>query len=199
MLSESMRRSLESKAVACEEGLGEVLPYLQGRGIEAATARGFRLGVGSGDYVGRLAIPYITADGSVVDIRYRSLLPDQAPRYMSMPGSKTHLFNVSALLTDSDTLFLTEGEIDCMTLTQIGVPAVGVPGAKNWKAHYRLLLEDFDRVIVLCDGDQAGREFGKEVAERVDGGVELVHLPDGEDVNSLWVGQAEILLGMVGL
>ena len=95
-------------------------------------------------------------------------------------------------------MFLTEGEIDCITLNQLGVPAVGVPGAKNWKPHYRLLMEDYDRVVVLCDGDQAGREFGREVAERVDG-VELVHLPDGEDVNSLWVNRAEDLLKVVGL
>jgi DNA primase len=193
-----MRRSLEVKARACEQGLEEVLPYLLGRGIEAQTARTFRLGAGSDEYAGRLAIPYIAADGTVVDIRYRALVPDQSPRYMSMPGSKTHLYSVGSLLADGDTLFLTEGEIDCMTLCQLGVPAVGVPGAKNWKAHYRLLMEDYDRIIVLCDGDQAGREFGREVAERVDG-VELVHLPDGEDVNSLWVNRPEDLLRTVGI
>jgi DNA primase len=198
MLSESTRRSLEAKAQACEAGLEAVLPYLQGRGIEAETARTHRLGCGQGDYEGRLAIPYIAADGTVVDIRYRALNGDQSPKYMSMPGSKTHLYSVKSLLVNGDTLFITEGEIDCITVCQLGVAAVGVPGVKNWKPHYRLLMEDYDRVVVLCDGDQAGRDFGREVAERVDG-VELVHLPDGIDVNQLWCdapGDLRVLVGM---
>lgn len=194
MLSESQRRSLELAAATYEAAVAGAVEYLRARGIEATTARTYRLGyVADGEYAGRLAIPYITADGSVVDIRYRALSPEQSPKYLSRPGSKSHLFSVSSLLADGDTVYITEGEIDAITLNQFGFNAVGVPGASNWQEHWKRLFDDYDRVIVVCDGDQAGRDFGKKVAERIDGAT-AVHLPEGEDVNSLYVTDRDALL-----
>lgn len=194
MLSESQRRSLELAAQSYEAAVDQAAEYLQARGIEAATARTYRLGyVAEGEYAGRLAIPYITADGSVVDIRFRAVNPGDSPKYLSRPGSKSHLFSVSALLADGDTIYITEGEIDAITLNQCGLNAVGVPGASNWQEHWKRLFDDYDHVIVVCDGDQAGRDFGKKVAEKIDGAT-AVHLPDGEDVNSLYVQHGEAVL-----
>ncbi len=42
-------------------------------------------------------------------------------------------------------------------------PAVGAPGAASWKTHYSRIFEDFDVVLVLADGDEAGLEFGKRI------------------------------------
>lgn len=199
MLSESQRRSLELAASTYEAAVGQAAGYLQARGIEATTARTYRLGyVADGEYAGRLAIPYITADGSVVDIRYRAISPEQTPKYLSRPGSKSHLFSVASLLADGDTVYITEGEIDAITLNQLGFNAVGVPGASNWQDHWRRLFDDYDHVIVVCDGDQAGRDFGKKVAEKIDGAT-AIHLPDGEDVNSLYVSNREALLSLTTL
>lgn len=181
--------------MAYEAEAGRVTEYLQARGIEAQTARTYRLGYAAdGEYAGRLAIPYITADGSVVDIRYRALTPEQNPKYLSRPGSKSHLFSVGSLLADGDTVYITEGEIDAITLNQCGLNAVGVPGASNWQEHWKRLFDDYDHVIVVCDGDQPGRDFGKKVAERIEGAT-AIHLPDGEDVNSMYVNDRDALLG----
>lgn len=139
---------------------------------------------GDGEYAGRLAIPYITADGSVVDMRFRSLT-QEGPKYLSKPGAVSRLFNVKDLLTSSDTIYLTEGEIDAMTLHQIGIPAVGIPGANQHQRHWRLLFEDFDQIRVICDGDQAGRDFGKRMAAEVEN-VTVIHLDDGLDVNEIY-------------
>lgn len=200
MLSESQRRSLESAAATYEAAVGQASEYLLARGIEPQTARTYRLGfVADGEYAGRLAIPYITADGSVVDIRFRAIGPDQTPKYLSRPGSKSHLFSVSSLLADGDTIYVTEGEIDAITLNQIGLNAVGVPGAANWQEHWKRLFDDYDHVVVVCDGDQAGRDFGKKVAEKIDGAT-AVYLPDGEDVNSVYTQYGEaVLRAKVGL
>lgn len=153
----------------------------------------FRLGVvleplvGDEDYAGRLTVPFLTP-GGVVDLRYRSL-GDQTPKYLSRPNAQTRLFNVPALLTDSDVIVVCEGELDTMVMhALVGVPAVGVPGANNWREHYRLLLEDFERVLVMCDGDQAGRDFGRKVAGEVDGAA-TVQLPDGLDVNDVYLAE----------
>ena len=80
-----------------------------------------------------------------------------------------------------------EGEIDTIVMhSLVGIPAVGVPGAQHWKPHYRLLLEDFEHVVVMCDGDQAGREFGRKVVSDLDNAT-AVHLPDGVDVNEAYL------------
>lgn len=190
LLSASSRASLEKTCQAHEANLAAVLPYLATRGITPQTAAMCRLGSGLDDHGNnRLSIPYVTADGSVVDIRYRSLSAD-GPKYLSRPHSKVRLYGVTALLSKSPVMFLTEGEIDCITLGQLGIPAVGVPGASSWQSHWRRLFDDFDTVVAVCDGDQAGKDFGKRVTERIDSAV-TVQLPDGQDINSIYTELGE--------
>ena len=204
LLSASQRKSLERATATYEANVDQVAGYLTARGISQETARMYRLGYvaepvrGDDEFVGRLSIPYITTSG-VVDIRYRSVNTDSGPKYLSRPGSQVRMFGVTALLKDSRSIVLTEGEIDCMTMNQIGIPAVGVPGANAWKDYWRLLFLDYDDVIVVCDGDQAGRDFGRKVAEKIDG-AQVVHLPEGRDVNDMFVRDgADALRQKVGV
>lgn len=206
-LSTLQRASLEEATTAYAAGIGPAVPYLQGRGLSAAQADTFRLGfvgddnvaLGDEDYVGRLAIPYITPSG-VVDIRYRAIGDNPGPKYLSRPGAVSHLYNVLAFGVETANICVTEGEIDTIVAQGLcGLPSVGVPGANNWKDHFRLLFMDYDRVFVLCDGDQAGREFGKRLGKELDNAV-IVHLPDGHDVNSLYLAEGqEAVLSVVGL
>lgn len=151
----------------------------------------YRLGYVTGDhpadtdYAGRLSIPYLTPAG-VVDIRYRTVDGD-GPKYLSRPGATTKLFNVRDLHIDSPVLYVTEGELDCITASALcGLPTVGVPGANNWQQHFKLLMADYRKVVVLCDGDEAGRQFGKTVCKEVDTAV-AVSMPPGMDVNDLFL------------
>lgn len=191
-LSASHKQSLEKATAAYQANVGLALDYLAGRGITASTANMYRLGVVASDaanlgderYVGRLSIPYIAASADVVALRFRAL-DESTPKYLSRSGAAPHLFGVSCLLGDSREAVIVEGELDQMTLTQMGVTAVGCPGAKAWQSSWRWLFEDFDRVIVLADGDEAGRDFGKTMVQEV--GAVMVELPAGEDTNSIYV------------
>ena len=191
-LSASHKQSLEKATAAYQANVGLALDYLAGRGITASTANMYRLGVVASDaanlgderYVGRLSIPYIAASADVVALRFRAL-DESTPKYLSRSGAAPHLFGVSCLLGDSREAVIVEGELDQMTLTQMGVTAVGCPGAKAWQPSWRWLFEDFDRVIVLADGDEAGRDFGKTMVQEV--GAVMVELPTGEDTNSIYV------------
>lgn len=204
-LSLSQRTYLETATEAYHSQLEHAEPYLSERGIPLAVAATYHLGVvveplpGDSDFVNRLSIPYWTM-GGVVDLRFRALLPDQTPKYLSRPSASTTLFNVNALHIDSDTIAVCEGELDTIVMhSLVGVPAVGVPGANNYKDHYRLLLEDYARVLVMCDGDQAGRELGKRVAADVEGAT-IIHLPDGMDVNDAYLaGGADGVKKLAGL
>lgn len=109
------------------------------------------------------------------------------PKYMGMAGATTHLYNVGAFFKATSYICICEGEIDTITLdTVCGIPAVGVPGVNNWKKHYTRLLADFDKVFLFADGDSAGSDFGKSLSREL-GNLVVVNMPDGEDVNSMYL------------
>jgi DNA primase len=61
---------------------------------------------------------------------------------------------------------------------------VGVAGATKWEDHWNLVFEDFTRVYVWQEGDDAGKKFADRVVQEVN--AVRVELPGGEDVNSIW-------------
>lgn len=202
-LSKSQRELLAKATENYEQNLAEVLPYLESRGITEATARMFRLGfvvspeTGHELYVGKLAIPYITPSG-VIDIRFRNLSNDAGPKYLSRPGATSHIFNVTALEQDADVLVICEGEIDTIIATQVGFAAVGLPGANNWKPFYSRVLADWEKIMLFCDGDNAGREMAKNITRELDN-VFPVFMPENCDVNDVYLQEgAEGLRKRVG-
>lgn len=196
MLSLGQRKSLELAVDIYAQQLQvneAVLQYLLDRGINAETARTFHLGfvnqpldgVGHDEYVGKLVIPYLTPSGPI-DLRFRTL-DGNGPKYLSRPGSTNHLYNVLSLKKESDVLAVCEGELDTIvTDALVGIAAVGVPGAQNWKPHFARLMQDYERVLILADGDDAGREFGRRLARELDNAV-VVAMPEGMDVNDVFL------------
>jgi len=186
--NQEQKRLLEQATSHYQQAVNLAEGYLINRGLSLQDAEYFRLGVvhqplvGHEAYEGRLAIPYITPAG-VVDLRFRAINHEE-PKYLSLPGSETRLYNVNALFKATDWIAVCEGEIDTITLTKLGIPAVGVPGVKNIKSHHYRILADFQRIYVFADGDPAGKEFTKELARKVSG-VTPIAIPEGEDVNSL--------------
>lgn len=172
------------------------------RGLTEETATGFRLGVvedplpGHNGYRGRIAIPFINANEQVVQLRFRCAQPhscDGHPKYLGEPGDDVRLFNTRALTNPVIDLHLCEGEIDCMILTQLGFNAVAVPGVGAWHGRHVQLMHGYRRVYVWGDGDQAGRDFARRVHDDVRHAI-AVPLPDGEDINSLFLrgGEASV-------
>ena len=189
-LSSSQRQFLLLATQQYAARLELATEYLLSRHLLVEEANIFHLGVvedpmpGHEPYKNRLAIPYITPSG-VVDIRFRALLPEQEPKYLGLVGSKTTMFNTQALFAANKYICVTEGEFDCIMMSvKTTHPTVGIPGANNWKPHYVKLLDDFETVIVLADGDAAGLEFGKKISREL-GNVNIISMPDGEDVNSM--------------
>jgi len=188
-LSNSQRQFLLQAATDYASQIEAAKSYLASRGLSVEEAQQFHLGVvtsplpGHESYVNRLSIPYVTPSG-VTDIRFRSI-DSSEPKYMGVPGAKTTMYNAQAVLTAQDYICVTEGEIDCITtVVKTGHPAVGIPGTQNWKPFYSKILDDFETVIVLADGDNPGLEFGKKIAREL-GNVNIIQMPEGFDVNSI--------------
>ena len=192
MKQSNMQKELLGRATRKYAGsISLAQDYLESRGIPLAVARLAQFGVveepevGHEAYTGRLSIPYITKTG-VVDLRFRSLNPAVEPKYMGMTGAETKMYNVLDVERANDFIGICEGEIDTLTLSAcVGIPCIGVPGANSWKKHYTRLLADFERVFVFADGDQPGTEFARSLARELP--VTIIQLPDGTDVNSMYV------------
>ena len=171
--------------------------YLQGRGISPEVASLFLLGsvvdpsVGHEHAVGMLSIPYITPSG-VVGIKFRRL-DNGTPKYLWPTGQKIGLFNVQDLHKSSDTIAICEGEIDTIVLSGcVGIPAVGVAGVSQWKAHFPKLFEPYTKILIFADNDikEDGRNPGQELAKRIKEDLPaaiIVGLPGNQDVNDLYL------------
>jgi DNA primase len=155
-------------------------------------------------YRGRLTIPYIVGD-SVVGIKYRTL--DENPdgfKYISSVGfAAKRIFNPNILKKLHSKIYVCEGEIDAITLAQLGVPAIAIPGAENWNPVAARALRN-RRVVVLADGDgkpgkgaAAGRRLADQILTAVDDAGKIVM--EGTDVNEYFnTHGAEKLLEYIG-
>lgn len=202
-LSESqslwLKNSVSKYHAALPGSLAE--DHLRDRGLEPDKIERFRLGFvaepepGHEKYRGRLAIPYlrrsIEGPWNVVTIRFRCVEDHDCKRerhgkYVDMPGTlgKPRLFNTVDAIDHQDEISICEGELDALTASVNGIPAVGVSGATKWLPHWTDIFKAFQTVYVLTDGDEAGGKFGNLVSEHVPG-TRVIPMDDGEDVNSM--------------
>jgi DNA primase len=143
-------------------------PYLAWRGITTATAEEFGIGFyrGPGILSGRLVIPIHNAAGELVAYCGRSLNGSE-PRYRFPSGfaKSAVLFNLHRA-AGQDRVVVAEGFFDCFKLHQAGVAAVALMGAALSQAQ-RALLQPFHHVILMLDGDEAGRRATATIAARL--------------------------------
>jgi DNA primase len=143
-------------------GIDYAHPYLRQRGIERATAVQFGVGYypGPGLMSRRLVIPIPNERGEIVAYAGRAL-EGQRPKYKLPAGFRKgqELFNVHrAAATGQPTVIVVEGYFDCLRVHQAGFPCVvALMGSSLSPEQKRILLERFERVILLLDGDAVGR------------------------------------------
>jgi DNA primase len=98
-------------------------------------------------------------------------------------------FNQDLLFIDKwDEIYICEGCIDTLSASQLGYPAIGVPGTQGFQREWFDLLRPVKRVRVLFDNDEAGHRAGIELRAqlRLHGiPADLVHPAHGKDVNDL--------------
>lgn len=176
--------------------------YLESRGLMGESVRKdvdrFRLGFvgdplpGHEMYRGMLAIPYLrrSSDGSwtVVSMRFRQIGEPKPGlgKYLTVAGDRPRLFNTLALIDNDDVIAITEGEIDAISATISGIPAVGVAGVETWKDHFTEPFLGYETVFVLADGDDPGMKFAHNLAKKLPN-VKIIPMGPGEDVNSEFI------------
>lgn len=171
------------------------------RGLKPATLVTHRIGWDGQ----RFTIPVYDKDGVLRSIRrYKPKPAKNEAKFLPIiiEGHKygdVRLFNERVLddLPKGERVVLCEGELDCLVLSQAGVPAVthtGGAGAfkEEWVARFRGL-----RVVIVYDNDKAGRDGAEKVAALMFGAgvdVSVARLPetvgDKGDVTDYFVALA---------
>lgn len=198
MLSDEQRQSLALAQEMYSSNLEHALPYLKARGIDQHTAISRGLGFvsdpikGHKNARGRLSIPYLTPAG-VVNFSFRCIQDHKCrehghSKYVKPGGSPPDLYGVLDIFKDTLDIHVAEGEIDTITLSELcGLPSVGFPGVDNWRPWWKNILQDFQRVFVWADGDQAGQTMVNKLQKELGRSAIHVQVPDGHDVNALYL------------
>ncbi len=155
----------------------------------------------AGGYKGRLVIPLYDQAGVLVGYAARAL-DDSEPKYL-FPSSdkgfyKSHLvYNLWRVITERPrSVVVTEGFFDVMQLTQAGYPAVALMGSSLADAQAALLCAHFRHLVIMMDGDTAGRAATEECLLTLGPRryVRAVELPDGVQPDQLSTAQLKALL-----
>lgn len=150
-----------------------------------------------GSYVsrfnGRIIIPIKNKTGKVIAFSGRSICGEQ-PKYINSPETSIFkkreiLFNMDRAKADTNLLFLVEGYFDVIALYNNGfTPAVCTMGTSLSSDHVKILKNHFREVLLIFDGDNAGR---KAAIRALDSFIQgdfipyVTYLPDNEDPDSL--------------
>lgn len=173
--------------------------YLAERRISPETAEHFGIGffAGQGYMHGRIVIPIQGRDGRLVAYAGRSLGQTE-PRYLFPPRFRKLLvlFNLHRAVNHGKTVVVVEGFFDCLNVHQAGLPCVvALMGCTLSQHQEQLLQQHFQEVILLLDGDRAGRAAGVAIAARLCSKIStrLVEIPSGTQPDQLGADQIRCL------
>lgn len=169
-------------------------PWLEARGITKETASLFGVGFfgGKGLMSGRVVIPIHNAMGELVAYAGRAIDDETEPRYKLPAGfNKTReLYNLHrAVTTDgSRGVVIVEGFFDVMKVHQAGFRSVvGLMGSSLSDTQAELIARNFQRAIVMLDGDEAGNKARAAIVGRLalDVDVRIARVPKGHQPDDL--------------
>lgn len=162
--------------------------YCRRREIDFDTARKYKIGYCLvGKYHHRVVIPVYTGN-TLRTFVARTWVADEKKKVLLPKGSDASraLFNYD-YIANTGYLIVVEGAFDCLRLVSMGVKNVVATLGAHLTDHQRRLLRGRGKIVILNDGDQAGREAAiAQARELIAVGCEvrIAKLPDGEDPGS---------------
>jgi DNA primase len=176
-------------------------PYLEERGVQPGTATEFGIGyyTGSGFLHHRIVFPIHDSAGQLVGYAGRRL-DGCEPRYLFPAGFQKSqvVFNLHRAVREAaGCAIVVEGFFDCLRVHQAGYPnVVALMGISLSEVQEQLLRQRFPRLVLMLDGDEAGRRASQQLAARLQGKASLsvVETPSGRQPDQLSSEEMESLL-----
>lgn len=215
----AIRTQKEEKAAqyiqASKKEPGAAYAYMESRGISRATCEKFGIGYVSKGYAGGSKPDYIYSEMCVIPTSYKGY----TARNMGTVGERVihggiaHPLNIeSAFTSNSNILFITEGEIDALSIIEAGYQACATCSAAYVNI-FLTALDNIDReqpglvesktIAVIMDADNAGRKAASAIAAGIksrfpSASVIIANgLKEGTDVNEAWTTDRENLVDLL--
>ncbi len=139
-------------------------------------------------------IPYFNEDGSDGPARFRWSLSGKR-KFTWRKGSKPQLYGLFRLqeARDAGYCVLVEGESDVHTLLFHGIPALGVPGAANWREDRDApRLDGIEEIYVVIEPDRGGEGLQRWLQRsRIRQRVRVLRLPGFKDPSEMYLADPE--------
>jgi twinkle protein len=151
----------------CTTAKTVVREWLSTRGLTDETIDAFKIAEADRKGVSFAIFPYLR-EGELVNAKHRNIADKKDMRQES--GAEPCLFGWHLIDPKKRSIAIAEGEIDAMTLHQMGIPALSVnAGAGNhqWIDNDWSRLERFSEIFLCYDNDEAGKKGAQEVANRL--------------------------------
>jgi hypothetical protein len=153
------------------------------------------LGLSDKNYNGKAAvrIPYPGEHGEEAAVRYRTSLHG-SDKFRWRKGDKPFLYGLPLLdkARDAGYVVLVEGESDCHSLWFHEIPALGIPGANNWKNEWSSHLDGIGKVYLVVEPDAGGDALREKLtASGVRDRLYLIELDGVKDASELHLQDPE--------
>ncbi len=115
----------------------------------------------------RLIIPTSRYSYIARDTRAESDIPEGQKKYTKSKAGKIHFLNFAALRKSGKPVFITEGEIDALSIIDVGGEAVALGSVSGCRKLLELLEHERPQqpLIIALDNDERGNEAARGLAE----------------------------------
>lgn len=139
--------------------------YLGSRLITKESSEYFWLGYSPA--MNMVVTPVHSPDGLPIGIVGRSIEGKTFKNSTNLPKSKT-LFNIHRAKKIGDNVIVCESNFDAIRIHQAGFPnVVATLGGFLSNEQHNLLNRYFNKIIIMTDADEAGRELGKSISTKL--------------------------------
>lgn len=169
-----------------EDVTDPAVEYLRGRGIPEEVTKRYRITTRK-DHQEVLVFPFYEPDGMRISfIKYRNPHPAEGQnKEWCEPDCKPILFGMDQCDPEHDTLIMTEGQIDTLSVVTAGYTnCVSVPTGKNgftWVPHCWDWLQSYKRLIIFGDYEHGGISLLQPMSVRFGGQTLHVRPEDYRD------------------
>lgn len=156
----SIKKTYSTPNIKPEKANSKVIDYLATRKISEETVKKFRLGYLDNS----ILFPY-HKDGKLVNVKYRSI---SEKKFRKEKDCMSTLFNQDNV--KGDILRICEGEIDCMSFSEMGIDSVSIPSGVNdmtWIENDWDFIQRFNQIYIIMDNDKAGQSVVENLVNRL--------------------------------
>lgn len=154
----------------------------------------FLKSLGLSDDNNRIIIPYRDKTGATVRRRYR-YGPNSGQRFAWDKSENSIIpYGIGKMdeFKESPYIVLCEGESDPQTLWYYKLPALGIPGANNFKEKWIEFIRDFSIIYIFQEPDQGGQTFVESIIKALgitnySGEIRIIKLNGFKDASELHI------------